>query len=679
MSRRPTPPSRRRLRRCSQAVAALAVTGLVGAASVAPVAAVQPAVPVGLSLVSQSTWVHPGEELRLGLNVQGAPADAVVHVDVHSELDSRAGFDATLAEEDAELGSTVGGWQDPLSTLAANANGTRDTARAIPSDEVPLDDDGVYPVEVSVQSPAGDVLASFVTYLLYVTEDSATFPELSVSVVVDVGAPPALQPDGSVQLSDAAVEEMEGRVSALMSVPDVPASVAPVPETIDSLAETGTAGVDLIENDFQDVIGGREVVARPYVDLDLEAMVAAGLLTEAPLEAEGGAQVIRNRFVDPRTDGPKEPMGDLWLLDDGAGAGDASALRELGVTRAVVPESAVAPVEQPEGPVPTGPVSLGEGGPVGMVADEQLAARLTGGTNPALDVQRFLAELVTMWGAQPAIERGVVVRVPAEANVAPNVLAQALRGLGDSDVLEPVNLSQIFATVPPAGEDDQPDTVEWTGGGASVQLDGLASPLLAAQKTLIGLAATLNDSTQIGSLRRSLLVSLGSQTPDDQRLAYVQRVDNAANLVRDAITAPDEFQITLTASNGTVPLVIDNSLDQAVSLRISLRSNQIDFPEGETIELDAAEPGRTTLDIPVETLTSGAMPLRITITSPDGSIVLAESNYVVRSTAISGVGLVLSVGAGAFLLLWWGRHWRTARRSRRLLGSAGQGVDTHNM
>jgi hypothetical protein len=38
----------------------------------------------------------------------------------------------------------------------------------------------------------------------------------------------------------------------------------------------------------------------------------------------------------------------------------------------------------------------------------------------------------------------------------------------------------------------------------------------------------------------------------------------------------------------------------------------------------------------------------------------------VRSTAISGVGPALSIGAGLFLLVGWGNHLR-GRRSRRLV------------
>ena len=40
-----------------------------------------------------------------------------------------------------------------------------------------------------------------------------------------------------------------------------------------------------------------------------------------------------------------------------------------------------------------------------------------------------------------------------------------------------------------------------------------------------------------------------------------------------------------------------------------------------------------------------------------------------QSTAVSGVGVVLSVGAALFLMVWWARHWRRTRRSRKLVAT----------
>src|SRR5690606_6186443 len=124
-----------------------------------------------------------------------------------------------------------------------------------------------------------------------------------------------------------------------------------------------------------------------------------------------------------------------------------------------------------------------------------------------------------------------------------------------------------------------------------------------------------------------------------------------------------------TSSSGRVPLNLENRLQVEARVRIVMSSAKLDFPEGSVIER-VLEPATTTLiELPVETRASGAFPMTVTISSADGTLPVATTRYTVRSTAISGVGLVLSVGAGLFLLVWWGRHFRTARRARKLVAS----------
>ncbi|NDH89214.1 MAG: hypothetical protein EBY61_11515, partial [Actinobacteria bacterium] len=68
---------------------------------------------------------------------------------------------------------------------------------------------------------------------------------------------------------------------------------------------------------------------------------------------------------------------------------------------------------------------------------------------------------------------------------------------------------------------------------------------------------------------------------------------------------------------------------------------------------------------PVETVTSGDARILITVTSPDGRLDLAGGSVNVRSTAISGLGLVVSLVSLAVLLTWWLRTITRVRRSRR--------------
>jgi hypothetical protein len=168
------------------------------------------------------------------------------------------------------------------------------------------------------------------------------------------------------------------------------------------------------------------------------------------------------------------------------------------------------------------------------------------------------------------------------------------------------------------------------------------------------------------SLDDSLLLATGADTPDDQRDAYVDRVNGIVGDLRDLITAPSTFRITLTSRSSEIPLNLTNNSGRPVNVRIELESEQLEFPDGDVMT-ETLQPGGTPIRIPVRTRASGAFPLVITVTSPDGSVVLERARFDIRSTAVSGVGLVLSIGAGLFLAIWWARHWRKTRRSRRLV------------
>ena len=152
----------------------------------------------------------------------------------------------------------------------------------------------------------------------------------------------------------------------------------------------------------------------------------------------------------------------------------------------------------------------------------------------------------------------------------------------------------------------------------------------------------------------------------------IENVSSALPAVRisiaDGVSMPSTFTLTLTARDGTVPLTIDNTTGLPVHATIHLRSQKLDFPDGETIPVVLTEPTQR-VDVQVRALASGAFPLEIEVTSPDGRSSLAASRYTIRSTAVSGAGLVLSIGAGTFLVVWWARHWHRTRRSAKLVAA----------
>jgi hypothetical protein len=75
----------------------------------------------------------------------------------------------------------------------------------------------------------------------------------------------------------------------------------------------------------------------------------------------------------------------------------------------------------------------------------------------------------------------------------------------------------------------------------------------------------------------------------------------------------------------------------------------------------------------VQTRASGLFKVDITLSSPAGGLTLSSGQVSVRSTATSVVGVILSLGAVAVLVVWWLRTSRK-RRARRRLEETGEGV-----
>jgi len=143
--------------------------------------------------------------------------------------------------------------------------------------------------------------------------------------------------------------------------------------------------------------------------------------------------------------------------------------------------------------------------------------------------------------------------------------------------------------------------------------------------------------------------------------------------VRGRIRIPDDRTFRLTAREGTIPLTIRNDNPFPVFVDLELSSEKLEFEEAEGIDRSrfvvrglVLEPGAITRTIPVRARASAAFSLRARLLAPGGAE-LVRSRYTVISTVFSGVGVALSVAAGAFLLLWWASHWRTVRRGRRLV------------
>ena len=126
------------------------------------------------------------------------------------------------------------------------------------------------------------------------------------------------------------------------------------------------------------------------------------------------------------------------------------------------------------------------------------------------------------------------------------------------------------------------------------------------------------------------------------------------------IHVPDRSTVTFTSNTADLPISFDNDTGQPVRVRVRLESNRLLFPEG-TERVVELPPRNHTERIRVETRSPGTFPVTVQVTTEDG-LPIQTTRISVRSSVVSGVGVVLMIGAALFLAAWWA--WDIHRRRR---------------
>ena len=665
------------------AVAAPATSRTAGGAS-AVAAGIDdplPLEPTVLRLLEQTTFVSPDDVLQVGLDVAGAPPGSTLTLRLHPRVTSRSDFLETAAGDG--LRSVLRTYDDlPVDGLPRDADGAVLLDLQVVSEGAQplagfrIDEPGVYPLSLQLDDADGNEVDRLITHVvrLPAADDEDAGIPLATAVVVQVEAPPAAGPDGSLAVDAAGAAGALRALDAVVGAPDVPLTVAAVPESLVALAAEPPGGTTV--EDLVDAMRGRQVLADTYVPLELSGWVAAGRDGEVAEQVDVGQRTLEDLLTVPAPT-------DTWLVDPTVDAEGLEVLHRLGTSRAIVPEPLLDPLDPRDFPLTmtsTFDVRTSAGTPVrAVMADEGLRLRLTSTDQPALAANRTLADLAVLAFDEPDVARGAVLLAPGGADT-PRGLAPVLDQLaaaatptpGGVPVLAATRVDQLFEQVAPADDPDDEDQVLVRGWTAAepAPLDALPVAMEQAQGEIDSYRSMLLDGDDAAAATAQRLV----WSAPDRRLATEDQLallDGATTVVAArtaAVTAPEQGTVTLTASEASIPIVLDNGLDVPVEVEVRLQAEKLEFPDGDRVRATLA-PGDNRLEVEVRTRASGAFPLEVAVTSPDGGTLLGETRVQVRSTAVSGLGLVLSIGAGLFLAVWWARNLRSGRRRKQLVSA----------
>jgi hypothetical protein len=599
-------------------------------------------------LASQTAWVGGAGTFELHVAIETkttAPLDVVI--DVHGRVATRSEFANTI--EGRFLRRSVKQVVKPVSELPTDANGAVIVSLPMPRldsavtpETLPATPAGVYPVSVEVRVHGGSTLDELVTHLVRLPDEPVAAP-LAVAW---------LQP----------IHRSPGVIAAVGD--------ANLPLTLDvAPADVAELSADALRPLQAAIASGDQLLASPYVPVDATALVAAGFGDDLALQRQVGddallaATGIRG---DLRTWSAERPLSEAAL----------ARLRQLGVTRVVLPESSLVPLPASvTGQLTlTRPFSVDAGNDDvidGAAVDDSMRAHFRNKGDRVLAAHQLLADLAVLYFDTPGNQRGVVVRAPQTWSPSPDFLRVAFGAIPQASILRPVTVAGLFDTVPALTSRRAP--VVRTLAPSRVSALPTAA-LVRAHNDLDELTALVGPATeQAEAERRRLLVAESLTLSDDERAAALAETSRALDELRGKLRMPHNRTIRLTAREGTIPVQIVNDNAFPVHVQLVLSSEKLEFTKVKGTDRSqqvfsdlVLHPGNNPRTVTVRARASAAFSLRALLLAPDGTE-LVRSRFTVVSTVFSGVGVVLSIVSAVFLLGWWGRHWRTVRRDRRLV------------
>ncbi|NOX29089.1 MAG: hypothetical protein GXP35_03415 [Actinobacteria bacterium] len=595
----------------------------------------------GLRLLERTVLVETEFVLRLLLPGLIDDTD-VVSVAIHNRLNDRDSFLRAVDVESAGPILTIS--EDTIDDLNIPLSGDLTVRIPIGEHGVQLRDSGVYPVSVVVRTGNGDRLAEMMTHMV-IAPPAPVVSRVAIGLTMDVR--PAAETSGNIDNDDAAAVWIRG----ITSNPTVPVTVQVNGRLLDD-----STNDPLIQSLRERVQADRaELLVAPYVPIDERALAIEGLSKDATELFERGIATL-SAFADTT------PTLTTLLTNGWPDVDLAGIWRDRGVRDLVVVDETTdfdAPIETETA---TGPIDL-------LVTPVRFTDAAP--SNPILRAHHLLAELavVALSADHPT---ATVLAYETGQGADEEFVTELLNGLSRSaPLLTSVTVSEAFATAPLVTISGRPLNVDLSADVAIERLAGditqyrEADRVLAAYRSMIRQqdADVLHDQ-----LAEQLLLSLGLGVTGEERELVAQRVVDRIRIEVQAIKPPPLGSVNLTSRSATYPFAFQNNASYAFRVEarfITDKAKFVEFADGESLTLVLEPDSVTSREIRVEALSSGSFPLRIELLSPDGELSLGTVELTMRSTAPSGIGIVISIGAALVLVVWWSRELLRSRYRRK--------------
>ncbi len=361
-------------------------------------------------------------------------------------------------------------------------------------------------------------------------------------------------------------------------------------------------------------LSGRDAVALPLADPDLASIAHTGTTTTTSNYARSlyGAGRTLAGTVTKQVLGSTLRADVAWPVNGLADQATVN-LAASRVGRAVVLSGASQPTTQDLNYTPSGRSVLAVTGAVsgrlpGLIYDDALSVELaaTGGATPVLATQQLLADLITLTAERPNQSRAVLAVTPRNWDPSPagvQAAAQALRGASSWLQLDP--LSALQARAAP----NLRRVLTYPAAARAAELPAQQMRAAAkAENDVERLAPALTRPADVVPALEARAVSLAGQAWRAQRAGQpvgVASLVHEVNALYAAISVVSGSSQNLLSHSGSLPVVLQNDLNQPVEVIVTLRPQMPRLRVTASVPATVPAHGRQQVFVPVKAIGNG--------------------------------------------------------------------------
>ncbi|QGV82696.1 hypothetical protein EIZ62_16305 [Streptomyces ficellus] len=643
-----------------------------------------PAAPVeGDTLTISGTVTNEGKETVSEARVDLRVGSPVANRGAIDRVAKRNGF--VPGDDGAALG---GPYSIKIPKLAAGIS--KDFTIAVPVEKLGLDDDGVYPLGVSLSGRTASaqydrVLGVERTFLPWQpeatdkkTQVSYLWPLISSThLSAETGSDDQQTP---VFEDDALAAELApgGRLERLVALgAELPITWVVDPDllaTVDAMTRNYQVkdGEERVPgrnqavakqwlNSLDKAVQGDKIVALPHGDPDLASLAHRGKDVSGSLSHLQPATEVAETTVETILH-VKPSVDFAWPIDGAVDPSIVDIATSAGADKVIARSDSIRD-ELPYTPNAARPIG---GGTTAVVADAALSTAfhgdMTRAGNSTRAVQQFLAHTLAVTQQQPGKQRNIVVapqRMPTTAQA--QTMASALRALAPQRWTQPSDLLATAAAKPDDGAVSTiPSAKKYPAKLRKQELRVQAfQDMQATQGTLdnfkVILTAAYRVVTPFGNaINREMSTSWRGRS--EPATAYRRSVQDHLLDLTSEVQLIDKSDLTLSGRSATIPVTVQNQLLQGVDhlvLRLtSTKPTRLKLNGGTAVaELPVKIDGghSQSVKFTASANANGPVPMTAQLYTEDGKPYGKPMNFTVKVSEITPT--VMLVIAGGFLLL----------------------------